>query len=50
MHMVVATEGSVAIGTLARAGSEAFFHAVLAERMAAGFNCGVLPVAVTDRT
>ena len=49
VHVVVASERFVAVGTLAGARSETFFDAVFAENMTARLNRRVLPVAAAHR-
>ena len=44
VHVVVVSKGFVAIWTLARSRSEAFFDAFLAKDMAACLDCSVLEV------
>lgn len=49
VHVVVASERFVAVGTLAGARSETFFDAVFAENMTARLDRRVLPVAAAHR-
>jgi hypothetical protein len=49
MHVVIASERFVAIGTFARAGREALLNTILAKDVAASFDDRVLEVASADR-
>jgi len=49
VHVVVASERFVAVGTLAGARREAFFDAFSAENMTACFDHRILPVAAAHR-
>lgn len=48
VHMIVISEGPVAIGAFAESRSLAFFHTILAEDMAACFDHSVLEIAAAD--
>jgi hypothetical protein len=47
--VVVASKGTVAVGTFAGARSETFLDAILAEDVTARFDDGVLKVAAANR-
>jgi hypothetical protein len=49
VHVIVASEGFAAVGTLPRARLNTFVDAFSAEDMTACFDRGVLEVATTDR-
>lgn len=49
VHIVVASEGFVAVGTLSRTRGHPLFYTLIAEDMTTGLDRGVLEVAAADR-